>query len=91
MQSAKFRLCGPLQNKDSISSISTWRKKRDRRGTYWLKETEETCQLVAMNGILDPDSKKETVKEKKQQQIANNIYKTIRNLNTGHITDNIKK
>lgn len=66
MQSAKFRLCGPLQNKDSISSVSTWRKKRDRRGTYWLKETEETCQLVAMNGILDPDSKKETVKKKKK-------------------------
>lgn len=75
MQSAKFRLCGPLQNKDSISSVSTWRKKRDRRGTYWLKETEETCQLVAMNGILDPDSKKETVKKKKPNKLLTAFIK----------------
>lgn len=64
MQLTKFRLWEPLQNKDSISSISTWRKKQDRRGTYWLKETKETCQLIAMNGTLDPDSKKQAVRKK---------------------------
>lgn len=39
---------------------------------------------------MDPDSKKQTVR-KKNRQITNDLYKTIRNLNTGQITDNINK